>query len=129
MTTAEGWAALLTLTVLEIVLGIDNIIFIAIVAGKLPHGTRERARRLGLFLAMFIRIALLLSIVWVMSLTRPLMVLFGEEQEKGKKAAARKRGPVPQWQQHIEAIARLPRSRQQFVAEMLRNVLGEGAAR
>jgi predicted tellurium resistance membrane protein TerC len=79
MTTAEGWAALLTLTVLEIVLGIDNIIFIAIVAGKLPHGRRERARRTGLFLAMFIRIALLLSIVWVMSLTRPLMVLFGVE--------------------------------------------------
>src|SRR5438105_10676174 len=79
MTTAEGWVALLTLTVLEIVLGIDNIIFIAIVAGTLPHATRERARRLGLFLAMFIRIALLLSIVWVMSLTRPLMVLFGVE--------------------------------------------------
>ncbi len=79
MTTAEGWAALLTLTVLEIVLGIDNIIFIAIAAGKLPHGTRERARRTGLFLAMFIRIALLLSIVWVMSLTRPMAVLFGVE--------------------------------------------------
>jgi predicted tellurium resistance membrane protein TerC len=79
MTTAEGWAALLTLTVLEIVLGIDNIIFIAIVAGKLPAGQRERARRMGLFLAMFIRIALLLSIVWVISLTRPLTTLFGVE--------------------------------------------------
>lgn len=79
MTTAEGWAALLTLTVLEIVLGIDNIIFIAIVAGKLPHARREGARRTGLFLAMFIRIALLLSIVWVMGLTRPLLVLFGVE--------------------------------------------------
>ena len=79
MTTAEGWAALLTLTVLEIVLGIDNVIFIAIAAGKLPPGTRERARRVGLFLAMFIRIALLLSIVWVMSLTRPLMTLMGVE--------------------------------------------------
>ena len=77
MTTAEGWAALLTLTVLEIVLGIDNVIFIAIAAGKLPPGTRERARRVGLFLAMFIRIALLMSIVWVMSLTRPLFSLFG----------------------------------------------------
>ena len=77
MTTAEGWAALLTLTVLEIVLGIDNIIFIAIVAGKLPPARRERARRMGLFLAMFIRIALLLSIVWVMSLTRPLATVFG----------------------------------------------------
>jgi predicted tellurium resistance membrane protein TerC len=79
MTTAEGWASLLTLTVLEIVLGIDNVIFIAIVAGKLPAGQRERARRTGLFLAMFIRIALLLSIVWVMSLTRPFMTLFGVE--------------------------------------------------
>ena len=79
MTTAEGWAALLTLTVLEIVLGIDNIIFIAIVAGKLPPGQRERARQTGLFLAMFIRIALLLSIVWVMSLTRPLLSVFGFE--------------------------------------------------
>ena len=77
MTTAEGWAALLTLTVLEIVLGIDNIIFIAIVAGKLPAARREVARRTGLFLAMFIRIALLLSIVWVMGLTRPLLTLFG----------------------------------------------------
>ena len=79
MTTAEGWAALVTLTVLEIVLGIDNIIFIAIVAGKLPAAKRETARRTGLFLAMFMRIALLLSIVWVMGLTRPLVALFGFE--------------------------------------------------
>jgi predicted tellurium resistance membrane protein TerC len=79
MTTAEGWAALVTLTVLEIVLGIDNIIFIAIVAGKLPAASRETARRTGLFLAMFMRIALLLSIVWVMGLTRPLIALFGFE--------------------------------------------------
>jgi len=79
MTSAEGWAALLTLTVLEIVLGIDNIIFIAIVAGKLPAAQRERARRTGLFLAMFIRIALLLSIVWVMGLTRPFATVFGFE--------------------------------------------------
>ena len=77
ITTAEGWAALLTLTVLEIVLGIDNIIFIAIVAGKLPAAKRETARRTGLFLAMFMRIALLLSIVWVMGLTRPLISPFG----------------------------------------------------
>jgi transcriptional regulator with XRE-family HTH domain len=60
------------------------------------------------------------------TLSVSLMVLFGQEQEK---AASRRRGPVPQWQQHIEAIARLPRSRQQFVSEMLRNALGEGAAR
>ena len=77
ITSAEGWAALLTLTVLEIVLGIDNIIFIAILAGKLPPSQRDRARRTGLFLAMFIRIALLMSIVWVMSLTRPFVTIFG----------------------------------------------------
>jgi predicted tellurium resistance membrane protein TerC len=79
ITSAEGWAALLTLTVLEIVLGIDNIIFIAILAGKLPPGQRDRARKMGLFLAMFIRIALLMSIVWVMSLTRPFLTILGFE--------------------------------------------------
>ena len=77
MTSAEGWASLLTLTVLEIVLGIDNIIFIAILASKLPPGQRDRARQTGLFIAMFIRIAPLLSIVWVMSLTRPFVTIFG----------------------------------------------------
>ena len=76
MTSAEGWVALLTLTVLEIVLGIDNIIFISILAGKLPAEQREKARKLGLSLAMLIRIALLLSITWVMGLTRPLFAIF-----------------------------------------------------
>ena len=59
-TSAEGWIALLTLTVLEIVLGIDNIVFISILAGKLRAEERERARRLGLMLAMVLRIGLLL---------------------------------------------------------------------
>ena len=77
MTSAEGWAALLTLTVLEIVLGIDNIILIAILASKLPLAQRDRARRTGLFIAMFIRIALLMSVVWVTRLTRPFVTLFG----------------------------------------------------
>ena len=54
--------------------------------------------------------------------------LFGS-QAKAVRASGSKRGPVPQWQQHIESISRLPRSRQQFVSDMLRNVLGEGAAR
>ena len=72
---AEGWVALATLTVLEIVLGIDNIIFISILAGRLPPEQREKARKLGLSLAMFIRIALLLSITWVMGLTAPLFSL------------------------------------------------------
>ena len=79
MSSAEGWIALLTLTVLEIVLGIDNIVFISILAGKLPLQDRERARKTGLFLAMFIRIALLFSITAVMRLTAPLFAAFGQE--------------------------------------------------
>jgi predicted tellurium resistance membrane protein TerC len=79
LTTPEGWIALLTLTVLEVVLGIDNIIFISILAGKLPAADRERARKVGLSLAMFIRIALLLSITWVMRLTAPLFAVVGQE--------------------------------------------------
>ena len=79
MSSAEGWIALLTLTALEIVLGIDNIVFISILAGKLPAADRDRARKMGLFLAMFIRIALLFSITWVMRLTAPLISLFSQE--------------------------------------------------
>ena len=70
--SAEGWIALGTLTVLEIVLGIDNIVFISILAGKLRQEDRARARKVGLSLAMIIRILLLLSITWVMGLTAPL---------------------------------------------------------
>ena len=73
--TADGWVALLTLTALEIVLGIDNVVFISILSSKLPPGERETARKVGMFLAMFIRIALLLSITWVMGLTEPLFHL------------------------------------------------------
>ena len=78
MTSVEGWVALLTLTVLEIVLGVDNIVFISILAGKLPLSDQARARRLGLFLAMFIRIGLLVSISWVMGLTEPLLTVLGK---------------------------------------------------
>ena len=77
--TAEALIALLTLTVLEIVIGIDNVIFISILAGKLPPHQRERARRVGLSLAMLIRIGLLLSITRVMRLTTPLFGLLGQE--------------------------------------------------
>jgi predicted tellurium resistance membrane protein TerC len=73
------WIALLTLTVLEIVLGVDNIIFISILAGKLRADQQGRARRLGLALAMFMRIALLASIVWVVRLTSPLFEVLGQE--------------------------------------------------
>jgi predicted tellurium resistance membrane protein TerC len=75
----EGWIALGTLTVLEIVLGIDNIVFISILAGKLRVEDRERARRIGLALAMLMRIGLLLSITWVMGLTAPLFTVVGQE--------------------------------------------------
>src|SRR5688500_20027487 len=79
MTSAEGWIALATLTVLEIVLGIDNIVFISILAGRLKKDERGRARKVGLFLAMFIRILLLLSITWVMGLTAPLFTVLSQE--------------------------------------------------
>jgi predicted tellurium resistance membrane protein TerC len=77
--SAEGWIALATLTVLEIVLGIDNIVFISILAGKLRAEDRARARKIGLSLAMFIRLALLWSITWVMGLTTPWFVVLGNE--------------------------------------------------
>lgn len=73
------WMALATLTALEIVLGIDNIIFISILAGKLPKESQEKARLIGLGLAMFIRIALLFSLTWLMGLTSPLFSIFGND--------------------------------------------------
>ncbi|MBN8411700.1 TerC family protein [Halomonas denitrificans] len=75
----EAWIALGTLTALEIVLGIDNIIFISILVGRLPEHQRQRARMLGLGLAMGARIALLLSLAWVMSLTAPLFTILDVE--------------------------------------------------
>jgi predicted tellurium resistance membrane protein TerC len=77
LASPEVWIALLTLTVLEIVLGIDNVIFISILAGKLPPEQRDRARIVGLSLAMFMRIALLFSISWVIGLTAPLFNILG----------------------------------------------------
>lgn len=79
LTNPEAWIALVTLTALEIVLGIDNIIFISILVGRLPGRQRNRARVLGLGLAMLTRIALLLSITWVMRLTAPLFSVFMRE--------------------------------------------------
>ncbi len=73
----ETWIALLTLTALEIVLGIDNIIFISILAGKLRGAEQERARQLGLLLAMLTRIGLLLSLAWLIGLTMPLFEVLG----------------------------------------------------
>jgi predicted tellurium resistance membrane protein TerC len=78
MTNPESWIALLTLTVLEIVLGIDNIIFISILVGKLAKAQQPKARRLGLGLAMFLRIGLLASLAWMARLTAPLFSVLGK---------------------------------------------------
>ncbi len=75
----QAWIALVTLTALEIVLGIDNIIFISILAGKLPAEQRARARTIGLGLAMGTRLALLASLVWLMRLTAPWVTIWGNE--------------------------------------------------
>jgi predicted tellurium resistance membrane protein TerC len=73
------WIALLTLTTLEVVLGIDNLVFISILSSKLPEDRQAKARNLGLGLAMLMRILLLLSITWIIGLTAPLFEVFGEE--------------------------------------------------
>ena len=75
----QAWIGFVTLAVLEIVLGIDNVVFISILAGKLPPEQRGKARKLGLGLAMIMRILLLLSISWVVRLTDPLFTVLGEE--------------------------------------------------
>lgn len=72
LSNPEIWISLITLTVLEIVLGIDNIVFISIMAGKLPEEKQKKARQLGLALAMITRVLLLLSLTWIMTLTTPL---------------------------------------------------------
>src|SRR5215471_12605639 len=73
---SEIWIGLITLTALEIVLGIDNVVFISILAGKLPPASQDKARRWGLLLALVMRILLLFSLTWVMGLTRPLFSIF-----------------------------------------------------
>jgi predicted tellurium resistance membrane protein TerC len=75
--TSEGLLALATLTFLEIILGVDNVIFISILSGKLPHDQQARARRTGLMAAMLMRILLLLSIAWIIRLTASLFTVFG----------------------------------------------------
>jgi predicted tellurium resistance membrane protein TerC len=77
--TSAGLLALVTLTFLEIVLGVDNVIFISILSSKLPQGEQARARRTGLLAAMVMRIALLMSIVWITRLTAPFFSVFGRD--------------------------------------------------
>jgi len=75
----QAWIAFITLLALEIVLGIDNVVFISILAGKLPTGQQKKARTLGLALAMLMRIVLLFSLSWIIRLTAPLFVVFAQE--------------------------------------------------
>ncbi len=79
LTNPEIWVALLTLTVLEVVLGIDNIVFISILSSKLPPRQRDQARTTGLFLAMFLRVALLFSLTLIMRLTAPWFTVLQQE--------------------------------------------------
>ena len=75
----QAWIALATLTALELVLGIDNIVFISILVDKLPKAQQERARRIGLFMAMFMRIGLLMVLSWIIGLVAPLFSVLGQE--------------------------------------------------
>jgi predicted tellurium resistance membrane protein TerC len=79
LTNPDIWISLLTLTALEIVLGIDNIVFLSVLTGKLPKEQQARARQIGLGLALGMRIALLLTISWVIGLTAPLFTILGME--------------------------------------------------
>jgi predicted tellurium resistance membrane protein TerC len=79
LSSPEAWIAFSTLTALELVLGIDNIIFISILVDKLPKEKRELARRIGLFMAMFMRIGLLLVLSWIVGLVAPLFTVFNHE--------------------------------------------------
>ena len=79
LTDPQAWIALATLTALELVLGIDNIVFISILVDKLPKAQQERARRIGLFMAMFMRIGLLLVLAWIVGLVAPLFTVLGQE--------------------------------------------------
>jgi predicted tellurium resistance membrane protein TerC len=79
LTDPQAWIAFATLTALELILGIDNIVFISILVDKLPKEKQELARRIGLFMAMFMRIGLLLVLSWIVGLVAPLFTVFNEE--------------------------------------------------
>ena len=79
LTDPQSWIAFFTLTALELVLGIDNIVFISILVDKLPKEKQELARKIGLFMAMFMRIGLLLVLSWIIGLTAPLFTVIGQE--------------------------------------------------
>src|SRR4029078_7423651 len=77
LTSAEGWAAMVTLIAMEVVLGIDNLIFISILTNKLPREHRERARKLGIGAALVMRLVLLATVAWIVGMTAPVFTAFG----------------------------------------------------
>src|SRR5262245_22391549 len=79
LTDPAAWASLVTLTAMEIILGIDNIVFISVLVSKLPHAEGRRARSLGLSLALVFRILMLLGLTWLIGLTQPLFTVFGQD--------------------------------------------------
>ena len=79
MQQPEAWIALATLMAMEIVLGIDNLLFISILSNKLPEGQRERARKIGIGLALIMRLGLLATIAWIVQLTQPVVTILGNE--------------------------------------------------
>lgn len=79
LSSPEAWVALVTLIVMEVVLGIDNLIFISILTNKLPEAQRERARRIGIGLALVMRLGLLATIAWIVRLTEPVVTILGNE--------------------------------------------------
>ena len=98
--TADGLIALVTLTAMEIVLGIDNVVFLAILVGRLPADQQPLARRLGLSLALGIRIGLLLAISWIMGLTAPFFSVLGRRRLGAGPHPARRR-PLPDREGHL----------------------------
>ncbi len=106
LTDPGVWMALATLTALEIVLGIDNIVFISILVGKLPAESREKGRLLGLGLAMFIRIGLLFSLTMLMGLTSPLFSVLGNEIS-GRDLILISGGMFLLWKSTVEIHAKL----------------------
>jgi predicted tellurium resistance membrane protein TerC len=126
--SAESWAALLTLTLLESVLGIDNIVFISILAGKLPAAKRRRARMVGLALAMGTRILLLLSLAWIMRLTRPWFTL-GPQEISGRDLILLLGGMFLLWKstheihERLEGAADAPEQKQTRKANTMASVL------
>lgn len=118
----QTWIAVLTLTALELVLGIDNIIFISILVDKLPVEKRELTRRLGLFLAMFARVGLLLSLSWIIGMTRPLFNI-GDHGLSGRDLILLAGGLFLLWKSTGEIHAEFEESEDSAATKTVRHTL------